>query len=372
MSLKAGLLRCLSNIPGWNTKRKILVIESDDWGSIRMPSKKVYEELSAHDIRLSGGSDHYNRFDTLAQPKDLAKLFEVLSSFKGSNGRCPIFTAVSLVANPDFYKIKSSDFSQYYYEPFTETLRRYGYPESFSLWQEGVREELFIPEFHGREHLQVPVWLSALQAGDVAARKAFKKEFWGFDNEHLLNIHFQAAFDVEDPKRDLPFQAEAIRSGLDLFEKIHGYRARFFVPPNGPFNNTLEHVAAEKGIKYLSTAKIQKEALGKGRIRYRFHYLGQRNRQGLYYLTRNCFFEPSTPGKDWVNACLAEIEIAFRMLKPAVISSHRVNYIGALDPTNSNKGLKQLKQLLEGILKRWPEVEFMTSSELGDIISGIE
>ena len=45
MSFKAKLMRNLSNLPGWRTKRKIVVIESDDWGSIRMPSKRAYEEL---------------------------------------------------------------------------------------------------------------------------------------------------------------------------------------------------------------------------------------------------------------------------------------------------------------------------------------
>jgi len=29
------LHRYIANIPGWRTNRKIIVIESDDWGSIR-------------------------------------------------------------------------------------------------------------------------------------------------------------------------------------------------------------------------------------------------------------------------------------------------------------------------------------------------
>jgi hypothetical protein len=73
--------------------------------------------------------------------------------------------------------------------------------------------------------------------------------------------------------------------------------------------------------------------------------------------------------KDWVNDCLKEIEIAFRWRKPAIISSHRVNYIGFLDPQNREKGLEQLEKLLEKMLRRWPEIEFMTSVELGDLIS---
>ena len=45
-TLKSLLTVHASNIPGWRTKRKIVVIESDDWGSIRMPSLKVFETLN--------------------------------------------------------------------------------------------------------------------------------------------------------------------------------------------------------------------------------------------------------------------------------------------------------------------------------------
>ena len=42
MNLKQTITHNLLNIPGCRTNRHIVVIESDDWGSIRMPSKEVY------------------------------------------------------------------------------------------------------------------------------------------------------------------------------------------------------------------------------------------------------------------------------------------------------------------------------------------
>jgi hypothetical protein len=72
---------------------------------------------------------------------------------------------------------------------------------------------------------------------------------------------------------------------------------------------------------------------------------------------------------DWIGNCLKEIEIAFRWNKPAVISTHRVNYIGYLVPENRERSLKQLEVLLSSMLKRWPDIEFMTTSELGDLIN---
>jgi endonuclease IV len=43
-----------------------------------------------------------------------------------------------------------------------------------------------------------------------------------------------------------------------------------------------------------------------------------------------------------------------------------VNYIGSLNEENRSKGLRQLKELLNKIIEKWPEVEFMTSPQLGE------
>jgi hypothetical protein len=363
-----NIVKNLSNLPGWRTNRKIVVIESDDWGSIRMPSLATYNELSAKGLDVSSGDSlRYNQNDTLASATDLSSLFETLIKFKDFKGNHPVFTAVSLVANPDFEKIKISNYQDYYWEPFTETLEKYKKADAFPLWQEGIRNKLFIPEFHGREHLNVAPWMRALQRGDKESLFAFENGMWGYKNNHPFGITYQAAFDLEDIS-DLTIQEEAISSGLKLFEDLFGYTAAFFVPPNGPFNNSLEKIAAEGGIKFMSTSKIQNEALGQGKTRKKFHYLGQKNKHNQIYITRNCFFEPNAYSKDWVFSCINDVDNAFKWGKPAVISSHRVNYIGGLVEKNRTNSLNQLTSLLSTIQSRWPNVEFMTSSELGNLM----
>ena len=368
---KQQLIRNISNIPGWYTKRKIVVFESDDWGSIRMPSVAVFKRMQLKGINLTEGeSERYNKNDSLASTDDLAALFEILSSKNDKNSVNPVFTAASVVANPAFDKIKDSDFREYFYEPFTETLKRIpACDNSFHLWQEGIQKKLFIPQFHGREHLNVAVWMRALQKKEKNTVIAFNEGTWGFSNVHPLGISYQAAFELEHFS-DLENQRLILTSGLKLFEEIFGYKATFFVPPNGPFNNMLEVDAAKSGIEYMSGSKLQHESLGEGKTRKTIHWLGQKNKVGQLYITRNCFFEPSSNVKtDWVNSCLNEINIAFRWHKPAVISTHRVNYIGGLNPHNRAKGLNQLKQLLNAILIKWPDVEFFTSNQLGDLMS---
>ena len=362
----------IKNIPGWWTNRKIVVFESDDWGSIRMPSRIVYKKLNEAGVDLnSGDSFRYNRYDSLATADDLECLYNILSSVKDSNGNHCVFTVVSVVANPDFKKIQASDFQEYHYEPFTETLKRYPACEnSFKLWHEGMQQHLFVPQFHGREHLNVSAWLKALQTNHSHTRIAFNHGMWGFatSSEDNLSVPFQAAFDIEDIS-ELFYQELVIKEGLQLFETLFGYSASYFVPPNGPFNSQLEKTAADYGVKFMSASKIQYEPQGKGRKKIKFHWMGQQNKYGQHYITRNCFFEPSQKGNDWKNMCLNDINIAFRWHKPAVISSHRVNYIGALDCSNRDNSLNQLKILLQTIVKKWPDVEFMTSDSLGKLIA---
>lgn len=366
----SSVIENLSNVIGWRTKKKYIIFESDDWGSIRMPSRQSYERLLNKGLPLNqGDSRRYNFFDTLASPDDFDALFTTLSSFKDSLGKHPVITAVSIVANPDFEKIRASGFSEYHYEPFTNTLRKYNIEKSIDYWKQGIVSGLFKPQFHGREHLNIFSWMRALKKGDAFTLAAFEEGMWGFRSTGAKRVNYQAAFDLELPE-DVIKQREVLSSGLALFEKLHGYKASFFVPPNGPFNNSLIDTAFKAGIQFLSTSKIQDEPLGNGKYKKRFHYLGKRHGSGLIYLTRNAHFEPSKYGEASVDTCMREIQLAFRWNKPAIISTHRVNFIGVHDASNRMNGNRSLKSLLERILKTWPEVEFISSDELGKVIQG--
>lgn len=370
-SLKSEIIKVLSNISGWHTKRKLIIFESDDWGSIRMPSNEVFNSLIKEGIDLTSDDGYlYNRYDSLATGNDFSLLFDVLNSVKDSTGRPAVLTPLSIVANPDFKKIQQSDFNEYYYEPFTETLKKYqNCEDSYAFWKKGIENRLFVPQFHGREHLNVKAWMRALKKGHELTMQAFKKGMWGITTaqDPDIKLEFQAAFDFID-MNDLEYHKEVLVSGLQIFEDLFGYRASYFVPPNGPFSSKIEPICVREGIKLLSVSKMQLEPLGNGNIRKRIHWPGQKNKNGLIYIFRNCFFEPVQKGTDWVDNCIHEISTAFNWYKPAVISSHRLNYIGALDTKNRENGLKSLSRLLKKIVKQWPEVEFISSAELKEIM----
>ena len=369
--IKQYLRKYLGNVPGWRTKKKYLVIESDDWGSVRMPDSKARTGLLKKGV--IDEKNRYNRYDTIATRQDLEDLFAVLNRHKDKDGNPAVMTPVTISGNPDFDRIKTVDFEKYHLEPFPRTLDTY-YGEGNKImetWKEGFKSGVFKPQFHGREHLNVAEWMRSLRNGDKTNRIAFDHGFWGLslgEGDKSRISSFQAAFDFYEPA-DLRVHEQSIREGLQMFESIFGYKATFFVPPNGPFNNSLEKTAAENGIRYMSKSKIQKEPIGQGKTQSVYHRLGQKNELGQIYITRNCIFEPSEEGRDWVDSCLSDIKIAFRMRKPAIISSHRVNYIGTLEKENRERGLRQLDDLLSAVVKNWPEVEFITSDQLGDIIA---
>jgi hypothetical protein len=359
----------LINIRGWKTNKKFVIIESDDWGSIRMPSKEVFNQLLKENIRVDRCP--FCSFDSLASEDDLTALFEVLETYSDVNGRHPIITANTIVANPDFKKIAESEFREYHYEPFIDTLKRYpNHNNSLYLWKHGIKEDFFQPQLHGREHLHINRWMRALSDGSHEMHVGFKYNFFGIS----ANISsegkksYLAAFD-SDTKEELIQHGIIIDEAISLFNSIFEYYPKTFTAPNYIWSKNLEKNLLKRKINIIQGSKLQLEPdLNSGYNKKR-HFTGQKNNIGQVYTIRNCLFEPSlSKNIDWVSACLRQIKTAFSWGKPAIIGTHRLNFIGSIVEKNRQDNLKLLSELLNQIIKSWPDVEFLSSSVLGDII----
>jgi hypothetical protein len=57
------------------------------------------------------------------------------------------------------------------------------------------------------------------------------------------------------------------------------------------------------------------------------------------------------------------------MGRPAIISTHRINFMGSIFPSNRDANLKLLNSLIKQLINKWPDIEFMASDTLGDLIS---
>lgn len=363
----------LSQIPGWRTKRHLIVIESDDWGSIRMPSIEIRDYLIKKGFTIE--KCKFSMYDSLASSDDLSCLFDTLSTVKDSNGKHAILTANAVMANPDFKRIKADNFQHYYYEIFTETLKRYptSHKHSFEMWKQGLNEGIFIPQLHGREHLNITRWMKALQENDEVTRLSFEQEHFGLSGitSSKLKVRYMDAF-CNTSSTTTKIEADIIKDAVNIFYNIFGYYPKSFIAPCYIWKPTLELELSKYSIKYLQGLQLQQIPVGNEhiKIKTKYHYLGQTNRYNQTYLVRNAFFEPYKDNNTdiWVYECLKRIQIAFFWSKPAIISSHRINFIGTISKEFRDRNLFLFKKLLQEIVKHWPDIEFVSSDQLGMLI----
>ncbi len=366
------IVKAYGQLRQWHTAGKILVFESDDWGSVRMPSVGAFKKLSG--IYPAIVKDHYSHFDTLASADDLDELYAVLEKYTDKANRHPVITANAIMTNPDFKKIKASGFNEYHYEPFYQTILSLpGGEQTLKRWKYGMDKKMFIPQFHGREHLIVPVWMYELQAGNEKLRQAFDEGVYSVpltSGVYAKRRNLQAALDYCNVPGIDAWHRQFVTEGTQIFKGYFGFASKSFIATAYIWNRAIEQVLRDNGVQYIQGLPVQYEPK-KGQTKYskRFHFTGQKNRLGQTYLVRNAFFEPSSnPGFDWLGDCLRRIEKAFIAKSPAIVGVHRVNFIGSLVPANREKNLAMFDKLLSAVVKKWPDVEFMSSDELGDTI----
>jgi hypothetical protein len=232
-----------------------------------------------------------------------------------------------------------------------------------------MNNDLFIPQYHGREHLNIHQWMKNLRAGDINLTKAFDLEMISISSlDTGMKYGYMEALDYFSIK-ECNEKEFILRDGMKLFEDLFGYKSISFIANCYIWDNLVEKTLSDLGVKYLQgisnqcIPKLDKN--NNHKIIYKKHYFGEKNKFGQRYFLRNVFFEPSiSPTKDWVSECLERIDIAFKCKKPAIIGSHRLNYIGFIDQQNRTQNLYQLKILLKKIVKKWPSVEFVSTDEL--------
>jgi hypothetical protein len=362
--LKSMISNFHTNFYGKKLSNRIIVIESDDWGSIRMPSKQAYDTLLQRGIPVDRSA--YCKYDTLESNEDVTLLAEVFGKYKNNMGVSPKLTMNYVSANPDFQKIDETGRERYFIEPFKETYKKYANSSNvLEVVKMGIEEKLFMPQFHGRDHVNVPLWFDLLKI-DNAFKIAFEYGMWGLSRDVFPHIKksIQATYD----STDLSYTKQSIIQGLELFEQQFGFKSKTFIANNYIWANELNDVLMNHGIKHLQTMKYQllpnEENIKRKMIRRSF---GSKNHLGQTYAPRNCTFEPTESKHDHLYT-LKQINSSFFYKKPAIITTHRINFVGGLDKRKRDQNLLELDSLLKNIIKRWPEVIFLSSDQLHNYI----
>lgn len=361
--IKSKLALNLSNFKGQRSK-KIVIIESDDWGSIRMVSKKMYNKLVEKGIRVD--KSKYDTLDCLETNEDLLLLFDLLSKYKDIKGNHPKFTFNTVMANPDFNKIRDSKFTEFYNRSFMDSYKFYYNENNEDIWNYAINNNLMKPQFHAREHLNSELWLKDLGNNFKAVLDAFDCQFFGIKTQTSIpnQIHYLAAYNASTLD-DFDKIKNITNNGLAMFESFFGFKSSSFIACNYTWPEELEFFLYNKGVTILQGQRGQiTPILNENKNKIKFHYTGQKNILEQKYSVRNVFFEPyENSNVDWVDKAMHEIQNAFFWNTPAIISSHRINYVSHLNLKNRDISLMLLDKLIKKILNKWPDVEFRFSDE---------
>ena len=355
-------------LPGWHTRRKLAVIQSDDWGATRMPSVTIRNKLAEHP--LIDASSSYCHYDTLASPKDLELLFEVLTSVKDSVGNYPVLTANCVLANPNFQKIKESGYTSYHYHNLRESFERYGKVEALTLWEEGMASRIFHPQYHGREHVNVPAWLRSLRNEHSGVAYAFEHEVFGVNFKDISEKkdNFQAAWDFNHSEDKEEVNASVLQ-GLNLFEEHFGFKSLTTIAPSYTWSHEVEELLNRNGVLAMQSILYQKVPLpGSDEYQRNNRLLSVKSRKSQI---RNAFFEVLSVEKPIdLSEIYGRAEAIFKAGKPLIIGSHRRNFIGGHSERYRDQNLRHLGEILSTLVKKWPDLEFVSSENLAQIMHG--
>ena len=370
-AIKSAALRLATNLRGWKSRRKLMIVESDDWGAIRMPGPEAWKRLLKAGIRVD--RSRYDSLDCLEKQEDFQALMNVIGGHRDVSGRPAIFTFNTVMGNPDFEAIERDGFERFHHQHLFESYRHYHGEDLESDWRQAMASGFIRPQFHSREHLNVPLWMRDLKSGLRETRLAFAESFYGLTTKTSSSrqINYLAALWAES-KVDLDLVLNNLADGLRLFHETFGYDSRTFVACNYILPNHAQPVLKANGVDLLQGQRGQFVPTGEGpggRVRRAF--TGQRIQNGLLCSVRNVMFEPfEDESRDWVDSALKEISQSFSLKRPAIISSHRVNYVSGMNQKHRDRSLRLLDLLLHKVRDRWPGIEFVTSDELlGEMVA---
>ena len=364
----SSIISNLKNSVGFKTKRKIVVFSVDDYGNVRLNSAQARKNMDAAGMKIYS---RFDAFDALETTQDLEQLYAVLSSVKDKNGKHPVFTTFALPCNIDFEKMEAENYEKFHFETLPITYNKLAiqqpkaYTGAWDLWKKGIEKGYLKPQFHGREHLNLNIFNDKLHNRDEQLLTALNnRSYTSISDKDYSTMSSMAEFDFWDVKENEELKP-ILKEGLKLFEEVYGYQSNYFTPPVFNIHHSLFQTLKDNGIQFLDLALLRNEHQGFNVFKKSFNYIGKKTKEGLTIMVRNVVFEPTEDrGIDWGFFTMKQIEMAFRWNKPAIISSHRVNFCGHIDVQNRENGLTALKSLLHEIIKKWPDVEFMAADEL--------
>lgn len=344
------------------SKHKVVVFESDDWGLCAwMRDNIARERLTEKGYDVSGVEFK----DTLETASELYDLYAVLEAHRDRLGRRAVFTPNYVLSNPDYDAIKKNKYKTYTGIPITKGFSQ-GWNEAdkrrdlLKVWWEGIKRHVLSPEYHGLIHMSNQTWLEGLRAGDTKLRDFFEEQM--FVSSKAYDIRSEYALKI-DPSQHVPvsIQESLISEGKKIFYDAFGYYPHTAIAPHYLWDENTEVALYNQGIKYLQGTVYHNN---------RYYAMGEKH-NFMTYLIRLIdldYYGGENPECDF-NHAFEQVNLAWKHGLPAIVSTHRLNYVGGIDPNMHISGINQLHRLLTEIERDFgTEVTYMSDFEVAQLL----
>ena len=327
--------------------RPIVIIQSDDWGRVGIPSIAILD-----DLRRSGfpvGMSSWDRYG-LESADDVDALAEILAECRDADGRAACVTANFVMANADLRRMEAEGWKAFRWIPIHEGFPAPWNEKLLPSYKRAVDKGVFYPGLHGFTHFNPSGLVSALNdPGELGIRA---RALATRDVPYLRSITPEYNFalakcDLDgDHFLDRESQAEWLENGVRLFEQTFGFRPCTVCAPGYRENDVTRELYSRAGISVTQGRY--------GDVPF--------DEKDLLFLGRNVAFEPSLGEPYTLKHALAEITQVIAAGSPVVICSHSINYVSRF-VGQAEVAREQLAQLLTELKSQYPDLRFTSDHE---------
>ncbi len=311
----------------------VVIFESDDWGA-----------------------------GPIEQVHGLEAVSQVLCRHQNKFGEKPVMTLGIILGN-------FSESKKNHEEQGMPALSYLGDPQNNSLravMEKGAKEKIFSFQLHGLFHFSLSV---LKQSSDRGNSMAFQESEGGLWTESLPNA-LQSSWVNGSvlPSKDLPLPeiTAVIAQERDLWNCIFHETPKVAVPTTFIWDSRVEAAWAEIGVRVVVTPGCRyrgRDSGGQPDRPDRDVLNGQRGESNVIYVVRDIYFEPALGHS--IERLVTEIKCRMYLSRPALIETHRFNYVG---PRADAEAFNQLDTAIETILSAVPSVRFLSTVELADLL----
>lgn len=314
-------------------KYPVVIVESDDWGP--------------------GPTE---------QARRLGDICAVLSHHQDATGRYPVMTIGLVLGVPDAAAIRSDGMAYYQRVTLEDARCR----DMRATLQDGAHCGILALQLHGMEHLWPPTFMRlARQDGEV---RRWLEQSGAIGTENLppqVQSRWIDGSTLPSQPLDVAAIEPAVREEITAFAQFFGETPTVAVPPTFIWNTAVEQAWAAMGVRFVVTPgrrytgrNLQGQPDGVDRQMLN----GELGDGGVRYLVRDIYFEPTLGHQ--AERVLAEIQQHYRLGRPALLETHRFNFLG--EESAHQRSLCELESLLGGLLRELPQVRFTSTEELGE------